>query len=91
MVNLDSNRNKLDSQQPSKSSPATSNMNKAGSSSSELYDAPSSTGTGLISARFLTPNGTLITAQRGSTASLPCEVVSLGDGVVSNDNVVVVV
>lgn len=35
------------------------------------------------SARFVTHNGTVITAQRGTTASLPCEVLSLGDGVVS--------
>jgi len=33
--------------------------------------------------RFVTPNGTIITAQKVSTASLPCEVVSLGDGVVT--------
>ena len=34
--------------------------------------------------RFLTTNGTVVIAQRGSTTSMPCEVVSLGDGVVSN-------
>ena len=40
---------------------------------------PSSSST---SASFMTANGTVITAQKGSTASLPCEVSSLGDGVV---------
>jgi len=34
-------------------------------------------------AHFITPNGTIITAQQVSTASLPCEVLSLGDGVVT--------
>lgn len=36
-------------------------------------------------AHFVTPNGTIITAQQVSTASLPCEVLSLGDGVVSKN------
>lgn len=33
--------------------------------------------------RFLTTNGTVVIAQRGSTTSMPCEVVSLGDGVIT--------
>lgn len=84
---IDSSRNNLEplSQQQNKVSPTSS---KSSVTSAELYDgfsSSSSVASGAPSARFLTPNGTLITAQRGTPASLPCEVVSLGDGVVSYD------
>lgn len=91
---IDSSRNNLEplsqQQQPAnKGSSLTSSNTKSSVTSAELYGdgfSSSSAGagaSGALSARFLTPNGTLITAQRGTPASLPCEVVSLGDGVVS--------
>ncbi|KAK4028889.1 hypothetical protein OUZ56_021908 [Daphnia magna] len=84
-----SSRNNLEplSHQQSKASPASANL-KRGSTSADIDGGltSSSSAVGTHSARFVTSNGTLITAQRGSTASLPCEVVSLGDGVVSLDN-----
>ncbi|KZS19618.1 zwei Ig domain protein zig-8 [Daphnia magna] len=82
----DSSRNNLEplSHQQSKASPASANL-KRGSTSADIDGGltSSSSAVGTHSARFVTSNGTLITAQRGSTASLPCEVVSLGDGVVT--------
>lgn len=45
-------------------------------------EAPTSTLSS--AARFISLNNSIVTAQRGSTASLPCEVLSLGDGVVSH-------
>lgn len=88
-----SNRNKLDTldeQQQQEQNKAASLFVGSNSKSGELLPpsesnnlSSSSASFGTASARFLTPNGTVVTAQRGSTASLPCEVLSLGDGVVS--------
>ncbi|XP_046464037.1 protein turtle-like isoform X1 [Daphnia pulex] len=94
LPSADSSRNNLEplsqQQQPAnKGSSLTSSNTKSSVTSAELYGdgfSSSSAGagaSGALSARFLTPNGTLITAQRGTPASLPCEVVSLGDGVVT--------
>ena len=81
----DSNRNKLETlEQNNKAAPSSSSV---GSNSKTLESndiSSTSPSFGSAPARFLTPNGTVITAQRGSTASLPCEVLSLGDGVVSS-------
>ena len=81
----DSNRNKLETlEQNNKAAPSSSSV---GSNSKTLESndiSSTSPSFGGAPARFLTPNGTVITAQRGSTASLPCEVLSLGDGVVSS-------
>ena len=78
---------KINSHQPADLQGAEENLLAA--SSEDLTASSSSSSSSLSSsslssmARFLTTNGTVVIAQRGSTASLPCEVISLGDGVVS--------
>ncbi len=82
---IDSNWNTLTVVDKSSGSSSSSSFIKSSSSlgSQQQHLDAEDKSSSVSSARFVTHNGTVITAQRGTTASLPCEVLSLGDGVVS--------